>query len=324
MGVKEFGERWRTPQGQALAEEIVARLVSARELDGLGLGWHEGRVDLRGLPAPIPARLRRFESQGWFMEVLGNLITFRSVRLHSLDLSGAQLQSFRFFGSQIIDCRLDGANCQDWRLWDTRVADCSFAHASLRDAALGTWHEGRRNTWRRVDFTRADFRVIEPLEAVFEDCDFCYAKITGVTFSQCAFMRCRFAGAMRNVLFDGRYLPDRPAPPPMSKVDFTTAVFWDVDFRGFDLEDIILPDDPGVRLVRRGRCVASRGIQMLHGDQRLSARMLRADLQNRLQGPGNEREAFVFNRRDYEKSGGRELVILAKDVLSHAEYECMK
>jgi hypothetical protein len=149
-----LADRWRTPEGQALAEEAVARLVTGRGLDGLGLGWHEGRMDLRGVPVPIPARLRRFESQGWFVEVLGDLITFRGARLRGLDLSGARLQSLRFFGSQIEDCRLDGANCQDWRLWDTEVSDCVFSRASLRDAAVGTWHEGRRNTWRRVDFTK--------------------------------------------------------------------------------------------------------------------------------------------------------------------------
>jgi hypothetical protein len=132
-----LGDRWRTPEGQALAEEAVARLVAGRGLDGLGLGWHEGRVDLRGLPVPVPARLRRFESQGWFVEILGNLITFRGARLRGLDLSGAQLQSLRFFGSQIADCRLDGANCQDWRLWDTEVADCGLSRARLRTLLLG-------------------------------------------------------------------------------------------------------------------------------------------------------------------------------------------
>jgi uncharacterized protein YjbI with pentapeptide repeats len=277
------------------------------------------------MPAPIPARLKRFESQGWFTEILGNLITIRDARLTHLDLSGAQLQSFRFFGSQIADCRLDGANCHDWRLWDTRVTGCSFSRANLRDAALGTWHESRRNTWRNINFTRADFRVIAPLEAVFEDCDFSAARINGVTFSQCAFTRCRFAGSMKNVLFDGRNLPpDKPAPPPMREVDFAAAIFHDVDFRGFDLEDVTLPDDPEVRLVRRARCVATKGMHILRADEGISARMLKADLQNRLAGPGDDHEAFVFNRRDYEQPGNTDLAALAEEVLSQAESQCAK
>jgi uncharacterized protein YjbI with pentapeptide repeats len=324
MGMAGLGDRWRTPVGQALAEEAVARLVAGRGLDGLGLGWHDGRVDLRGLPAPIPSRLRRFESRGWFVEVLGNLITFRGARLLGLDLSGAQLQSLRFFGCQITDCRLDGANCQDWRLWDTEVADCGFSRASLRDAVVGTWHEGRRNAWRRVDFTRTDFRVVEPLEAVFEDCDFSGAKIVGVDFSQCAFARCRFAGSLNRVLFDGRELPGRPAPPPMSKVDFAAAVFRDVEFRGFGLEDVTLPPEPDVRLYRRARCVARRGIQLLEGDGSKPAQMLRAVLQDCLRGPGADQDALVFVRRDYLDGGGADLVALAEDVLGRAQAECLR
>lgn len=156
-------KRWATPEGKERAEEAVARLVAGRPLDGLGAGEVDGRVDLRGLPVPVAGRLRRFEVAGWFAEDVGDLVVLRNARLEGLDLSGAQLQSLRFFGSRIADCRLDGAACQDWRMWDTEVTDCSFVGASLRDAAVGSWHEGRRNTWRRVGFRGADFRVVAPL-----------------------------------------------------------------------------------------------------------------------------------------------------------------
>ena len=318
-----LGDRWRTPKGRALAEEVVARLVAGRGLEGLGLDRHAGRVDLRGLPAPIPSRLRRFENMGWFVEVLGDLITFRGVQLRGLDLSGAQLRSFRFFGSQIADCRLDGTDCQDWRLWDTQVTDCEFAHARLRDAAVGTWHEGRRNSWRRIDFTKADFRVGTCLETSFEDCDFSDAKIVGVDFSQCTITRCRFAGSLSRVLFDGRDLPGRPAPPEMREVDFAVAEFRDVEFRGFELGDVILPQESDVRLYRRARCVARRGIRLLEGDNTKPAQMLRAVLEDCLRGPGSDRDSFVFVRGDYLRGGGAELASFAESVLSRADSECM-
>jgi Pentapeptide repeats (9 copies) len=318
-------DRWRTPEGEALAEEVIVRLVGGRGLEGLRLDWHEGRIDLRGLPVPIPARLRRFQSQGWFVEALGDLITFRGARLRGLDLSGAQAQSLRFFGSQIADCRLDGANCQDWRLWDTVVSDCSFSKASLRDAAVGTWHENRRNRWKRVDFGRSDFRVGTCWAAVFEDCDFSGAKFTGVKFSQCTLANCRFVGVVKDVLFDGRDLsPERPAPPQMGKVDFSAAVFGGVEFRGYDLEDVKLPDDTDVLLLRRARCVARKAIHALGDREDTPSLMLRAVLENRLRGPGDEREAEVFNRRDYRGMGGEELVALAGEVLGRAEVECTR
>ena len=315
-------DRWGTPEGQALAKKVVARLVAGRKLDRLVPDRHDGRVDLRGLQIPAPSRRRKFRSRDWAVEVLGDLITFRGARLEGLDLTGAHLQHLRFFGSVLADCRLDQANCRDWRLWDTEVRDCSLAGTSLRGAAVGTWHEGRRNTWRRVGFRRADFRVAAALEALFEDCDFSGATLSGVIFSQCAFTRCRFGGVIRNVMFDGRDLsPDRPAPAQMCQVDFRSAVFEDVDLRGFDLEDVVLPDDQDVRLVRRARCVARRGLAMLEGDSTAAAGMLRADLENRLRGPGDDQEASVFNRRDYQRSGGADLVALAEDVFRRAESE---
>jgi hypothetical protein len=154
-----LGQRWVTAAGRERAEEAVACLVAGRPLAGLGLGEVDGRADLRGLPAPVPRRLRRFEAAGWFVEELGELVTLRGVRLEGLDLRGAQLQSFRFFGSVMADCRLDGANCQDWRMWDTHVADSSFSGVSLKDAAVGPWHDGKGNSWRRISFAKADFRV---------------------------------------------------------------------------------------------------------------------------------------------------------------------
>jgi hypothetical protein len=50
-----IGDRSRTPEGQVLAEEAVARLVAGRGWMGLGLGWHEGSVD----PGVCQFRFRR-------------------------------------------------------------------------------------------------------------------------------------------------------------------------------------------------------------------------------------------------------------------------
>jgi hypothetical protein len=82
----------------------------------------------------------------------------------------------------------------------------------------------------------------------------------------------------------------------MSKVDFAAAVFRDVEFRGFGLEDVTLPPEPDVRLYRRARCVARRGIELLEGDGSKPAQMLRAVLQDCLHGPGADQDAPVFVR----------------------------
>ena len=118
--------RWRSEAGTALAEEVVARLVSGRKLDELELDTIDGRIDLRGLSVPAAARLRRFETKRWFVETLGNLVTLRKVRLVGLDLTDSRLENLRFHGVAIVGCRFDRARCRDWRMWATSVTECSF------------------------------------------------------------------------------------------------------------------------------------------------------------------------------------------------------
>ncbi|HTW97281.1 MAG TPA: hypothetical protein VMD59_00810, partial [Acidimicrobiales bacterium] len=92
---------------------------------------------------------------------------------------------------------------------------------------------------------------------------------------------------------------------------------------GFDLEGVELPKDPDVRLVRRARCVARHGIEILNADDSVEARVLRALFERRLKGPGSDQDAEVFNRRDYDKFGGPNLVRLAEDVIVRAEADCL-
>lgn len=305
-----------------MAEEVVARLLGGRELRGLGLDKHDGRVDLRCLPAPEPQRLRRFETRGWFVEELGGLLTFRGVELVGLDLSEALLQSLRFHDTSLMDCRFERTLCRDWRMWGCRVTDCGFAGADLRGAAVGTWHDNRRNEWRRIDFSRADFRVGVSWGALYEDCGFAAAKLTSVEFGQCTLVRCRFAGPLRGVLFDGRPVPDRPFGGRLEDVDFTDALFDEVEFKGMHLDRTVLPADPDVRLIRHYRCVVERALTLLEGDESLAARRMRAEFNNSLHMMRTPDEDNIFNVRDYRDRGGDELAARALAVYTQAQAHC--
>lgn len=57
-----------------------------------------------------------------------------------------------------------------------------------------------------------------------------------------------------------------------------------------------------------------------HGD--MPSRMPRAVLESRLRGPGDDREAEIFNRRDYHEMGGADMVALAEEILGRAEADC--
>lgn len=191
----------------------------------------------------------------------------------------------------------------------------------LRDAAVGTWHNRRRNTWRGVDFSAADFRIGPSWSALYEDCDFTLAKLVKTQFEQCSLVRCRFSGPLSRVLFDGRDIPDRPAPPPMQDVDFSDAVFNQVEFRGCDLSGITLPRDPEVRLVRHYRCVLEHALAGLGADTSVEARMLRAEFENSLLGRRGADADSVFNRRDYANDG-EDLAALADRVIRQADALC--
>jgi len=300
----------------------LARLMSGRPLDGLGLEKAEGRVDLRGLPAPVPRRLARYEHAGWFIEKLGNLVQFKDVALRDLDLSGASLDSFRFNGCIIENCVFDGARCNDWRIWETQTRETSFRKASLREATLGPWSDGKGNTFSRVDFTGADFRDCTSITAVFEDCDFSRARLGKVQFKRCGIVRCTFAGLLDEVEFDGRvFEPDLREPNRYEDVDMSNALLRLPVFWGIDLPAFRLPADPGLRVIGNYPCVATEAVKALQGREDLAGRVLRAIL-------SDERTAdrgYPFglsSRSDWILLGGEDLAELADATLSQAEAAC--
>ncbi|MDQ2827339.1 MAG: hypothetical protein M3Y04_10345 [Actinomycetota bacterium] len=314
--------RWRTDAGTALAEEVVARLLAGRPLDDLELGELEGRVDLRGLPFPQPQRLRRFEEEGWFIEELSDRLCFKGARLVRLDLSGAMLDTVRMRDTLVEDCRFDGARCQRLGLVRTDMIDCSFAGADLRQAALGAWVEGG-NVFRRVSFAGADFRVGSCPAAAFVDCDFSKARIEKVDFQSSSFLRCRFAGDLREVMFyDHGFKTGKPDANPMEDVDFSAAVLHDVEFRHLNLDRVIFPAGPEHLVIQHYRCALERAIaELASGDSR-EARRLTAGFEHRLKWAGPNQEVGVFSLDDYERRGGEDLARLAVDVLRRGEAGC--
>jgi uncharacterized protein YjbI with pentapeptide repeats len=305
-----------SPIDVVLARQIVGRLATGQALDGLGLDIVEGRIDLRGLPA-----------SGSDVGGPEGIVVLHAAHLERLDLRGAHLSSWRFHNSAVRDCRFEAADCRDWRLWNTTMHECRFSDADLEGSAVGTWHNGRGNAWETIDFTDADFRVGVSRGARYEDCDFSNADLTEVDFEQCVLVRCRFAGDLHRVIFDGRPVAGRPSSPQMKEVDFSRARFDEVEFLAFNLDGVVLPDDPDLRLVRRFPCAVARALILLEGDETPAAGVLRADLEARLQmlrDGGHEDDANVLNRRDYLVDGGEELAALAFDVLTQAEADCLR
>jgi uncharacterized protein YjbI with pentapeptide repeats len=322
--VNPLRERWLSHAGEGLAAEVTARLVAGRSLDGLDLGVHEGRVDLRLLALPIPQRLERYAADRWFVEELHGHLIFRGQNLVDLDLTGAQMQGLRFFDAEIVNCRLDRGWCQDWRLWNTSVRSSTFVRADLRGSVLGSWHNGLRNRWSDVDLSSADLRGVVSDSAVYDGCDFSRAKLGGLRFAQCTLTDCRFAGHLRGVVFDGRSIEGHAVPEPLRRVDFSETVFTDVSFKGYQLEGVMLPDDPDLLVINNFRCVAERILTELEasiGPDR-NQRMLLAEFRGRLKGFRAEKEAEVLNLADYRRSGGDSLAALLVELVEGRVRRC--
>jgi len=225
-------ERWRSVDGIDLAREVWRRLCDAEDLSDLGLGEVDGRVDLRAIPLSSASR------------------EMERVRLERLDFTKASLESLRLFHSQLVDCRFDRALCIDWRLWAVDVLRCSFVGANLEMAALGAWHDGRCNTFRMVDFSKARMKRVASSSADYEDCDFSHAALYRVNFWQSGLVRCTFAGKLVQVIFDGRDHGEPKPPNPMEDVDLSSAVLDGCDFRGVNFDRVRLPDDPDIAVFR--------------------------------------------------------------------------
>ncbi|MGW9198546.1 pentapeptide repeat-containing protein [Micromonospora chersina] len=231
--VSSLKRRWRSDAGQELALAVQGAIRDNRPLDGLGLAEVNGRVDLRFIPLAAEFAL------------------LSGVHLESLDLSGAMASNLRLVDSEIRDCVFGSAECRYWHLQNTLVRDCSFTRADLRDSTLGEWRNGRGNRYSRTNFAFARLQRSTTRAAIYEDCDFSNAQLDKVNFWQSTVIRCRFAGKLRDVIFDGRNLGEgKPDINPMQDVDFSEAHFDGCEFRGVNFASIRLPPDPDLLLVK--------------------------------------------------------------------------
>ncbi|TFC22105.1 hypothetical protein E3O55_18990 [Cryobacterium sp. MDB1-18-2] len=317
MNKKQLRGRWMSVEGRTLATEVAFRLVSGESFEGLDVGTHDGRVDLRGFGLPSPEVVGHVEVGGMTAAILDGTLSFRDTRWEGLDLSFAILPSLRFFDAEITDCLFDEAHCADWRLWQTHVSRCSFVRCNLRDSSLGI-NDERPDTWTQIVFDRADLRGVALQAASFVECDFNNVRLQGLQFEGCSLDRVRFSGVLRDVLFDFREVPDRKAPEDMRHVDFSGAKFENVEFRGCHFDGVTFPDDPQIRLIPNFPSVARRQLELLEGNDSNDAIRLRSVFNGQLRARQREDATGVFNRRDELEWGGESMAVLSESTLLQA------
>ena len=229
-GIKK---RWAGAGGVDLRHSIQQWLRGRGELEGLDLSRHNGRLDLRGIA------------------FTADLTDVEGMSLSDVDLTGANVANINWTNCTIENCLFDKANCQFWQIHGTSFSECSFQRADLRNCRLGEWYMGRPPLFAHANFSHAKFRHSSTHAAVYEDCDFSFADLKEMNFWQSSLIRCKFAGDLHGVVFDGRILGEaKPDPNPMLDVDFTEAEFHGVEFRGVRFDAVALPDDSDLVLVR--------------------------------------------------------------------------
>jgi hypothetical protein len=124
--------------------------------------------------------------------------------------------------------------------------DCRFVRTNLNEATLG--FEGSQ--FIDCTFERSLSRKTAFVRPVFVRCMFA-GNLRDVDFEASSFSECKFAGRIEGGWFRNGYQHPAlnnefgtPAPNPMKRVDFRDAVLWGVSFSGnLDLSSVILPAD---------------------------------------------------------------------------------
>lgn len=318
--------RWQIPEGVALAAEVLERLKAGRSLSDLPLGMHKGRVDLRGISVPEVTKEELPPFRNWALHQLKGYLQFRNAHFENLDFSYSRLEHVQFSHSQIIGCRFDRADCQNWGIRASNIVSTAFIGAKLNDAVLGPWYQGRGNVYDAVDFSQADMRGVLSSTATYVDCDFLNAKLDKIDFQSSSFIRCRFAGVVREVIFyDNAFDPKKPDPNPMEDVDFSKATLRWVEFRRLNLDRVRLPRDENHLVVNNYRCVLDKAIALAAGmEDTRYRRSIDAILRHRLKWIGPQQDVGIFSRLDFRESGGPEGEEFAVALLRRAEQECSR
>lgn len=312
-------ERWLTPEGAGLAGAVADALRRGRPLTALGLGEVEGRVDLRGLRWEMPKEKGRIRAGSIEATVVEGRTTLEKARLERLDLSGAFLPSLLLERCTVRDCVFDRASCQRISIFGGEVADTSFAHADLRSAApLGAWIKREGTAFRHCSFARADLRGTSTGVADFVDCDFSYAKLDKVEFHDAGFVRCRFAGHLRGVLFYVRgWNSKRRGDNPFSGNDFGASTLEYAAFYGLDLSDCVLPSAPGHLVLRHWHCAMDKAVRLTAGDPAPAAQLVNALATNYLHQSGPSVRVNVVAESDFDDARD-----FAVDLLTRLDAEC--
>ena len=151
-----------------------------------------------------------------------------------------------------------------------------------------------------VDFSRSDMRGLISTTATYVDCNFSHARLDKIDFQSSSFIRCRFAGEVREVLFyDNAFDPRKKEANPMEDVDFSQAQLRWVAFRRLNLDRVRLPESRDHLILKNYPCVLRKALAAVKDDESLHGRGLSRVLANYLKWAGPNQQVGVLNRLNF-------------------------
>jgi hypothetical protein len=212
-----------------------------------------------------------------------------------------------FFDCIIDDCVFDNSVCQHWGLWGTTVTNSSWRDADLRNSALGAVKDGQRNSFRQVDFTKADLRGTSYTATEFIGCTFKDTRLDKVDFQTSTFTDCTFEGELREVLFYRTGFKGEGFPAnEMTNVEFTRAQLRWAEFRGLDMDSVQFPEDEEHIIVCNYMAVLDQLVQEFGKETDIASRKLANDFRMARKWAGVSQRRGVFNKNDLLETGGEE------------------
>jgi uncharacterized protein YjbI with pentapeptide repeats len=237
------------------------------------------------------------------------VVEHRGVTWQGRDLSGQSLLSLRFFDSLIEDCTFDGAKLQDLRMWGTTIRRCSFRKTDLRGSALGSVDGAKRNVLEDLSFIETDLRGTVYQSADITRCTFVRCKLKKVDFQGSVFTHCTFEGDLDEVLFYRHGFRGEAFPPnEMRGVDFSNALFTNVEFRKLDMADVRWPTEEDHLVVTDYVANLERAIAELDTFSGDAARRTRAILAHKLKWAGPAQQTGVIRLRDLRSLASPEVM----------------
>jgi uncharacterized protein YjbI with pentapeptide repeats len=169
---------------------------------------------------------------------------------------------------------------------------------------------GKRNSFKGVDFSNADLRQTVYVSADMADCTFADGKLSNVDFQGTVFVNCRFQGQLNDVLFH-RYAFRGEAFPPneMKGVDFSRAKLRHVEFRGLHMATATWPQDDDHILLNDYLATLDRVLDALKTRTDVESRKLAAVLGSKRKWAGANQKQGVISKLDLIEAGGEGAVL---------------